>query len=243
MQISTEENLEKLREKFNNEKSNLINFEQIILDTKKTLDLNNRTNKYNILEFDKDDIQKGHLDFLHSISNLRAKIYKISNCDELKIFKYIGKIGPSTITSTATIVGFNILQMIRLIINKNEDEKIIHSYQIDMSQNLYIMTNKRNPIYKEDESIDEISGKKIKNIPRKFTCWDKFLIEGPKTIQEIINLFNEKYNVEITSILTCEGMDIYEKIIIKKNDFYIEEALKEKKRRRKIKKIYRRCLF
>ena len=132
-QISTEKNLEKLREQFNNEKYNLINFEQIILDTKKTLDLNDRINKYNILEFDKDDIKKGHLDFLYSISNLRAKIYKISNCDELKIFKYIGKIGPSTITSTATIVGFNILQMIRLIINKNENEKIIHSYQIDMS--------------------------------------------------------------------------------------------------------------
>lgn len=229
-QISTDENLEKLREQFNNEKYNLINFEQIILDTKKTLDLNNRINKYNILEFDKDDNKKGHLDFIHSISNLRAKIYKISNCDELKIFKYIGKIGPSTITSTATIVGFNILQMIRLIINNNENEKIIHSYQIDMSQNVYIMTNKINPIYKEDESIDELSGKKIKNIPKKFSCWDKFLIEGPKTIEEIINLFNEKYNVEITSILTSEGMDIYEKIVLKKNDFFIEDALKEKQK-------------
>ena len=229
-QISTKENLDKLRQQLYKEKYNLVNFEQIILDTKKNLEINNRTNKYNILEFDKDDTKKGHLDFLHSISNLRAKIYKISNCDEIKIFKYIGKIGPSTITSTATIVGFNMLQMIRLIINKYENEKIIHSYQIDMSQNLYIMTNKINPIYKEDESIDEISGKKIKNIPNKFTCWDKFLIEGPKTIQEIIDLFNEKYNVEITSILTCEGMDIYEKIIIKKCDFYIEETLKEKKK-------------
>ena len=228
--ISTEENLKILREQFNAEKYNLINFEKIILDIKKSLDLNNKINKYNIIEFDKDDINKGHLDFIHSITNLRAKIYKISNCDELKIFKYIRKIGPSTITSTATIVGFNILQMIRLIINKHKNEKIIHSYQIDMSQNLYIMINKINPIYKEDESIDELSGKKIKNIPRKFSCWDKFLIEGPKTIQEILNLFSEKYNVEISSILTSEGTDIYEKIIIKKNDFYIEEALKEKKK-------------
>jgi ubiquitin-activating enzyme E1 len=229
-QISTEENLEKLRQQFNNEKYNLIYFEQIILDTKKALDLNNRINTYNILEFDKDDIKKGHINFIHSISNLRANIYKISNCDELKIFKYIGKIGPSTITSTATIVGFNILQMIRLIINKNENEKVIHSYQIDMSQNMYIMTNKINPIYKEDESIDEVSGKKIKNIPRRFSCWDKLLINGPITIQEIINLFYEKYNVSITSILTCEGMNIYEKIVLKKNDFYIEEALNEKKK-------------
>lgn len=40
----------------------------------------------------------------------------------------------------------------------------------------------------------------VKAIPSKFSCWDKTIIEGPKTLGEICDFYKEKFQVEITMI-------------------------------------------
>ena len=69
---------------------------------------------------------------------------------------------------------------------------------------------------------------KILPIPKEFCIWDKFEIEGPKTIKQIIEYFNSKYNVSIDNIDSSNLDEIYSKIVIKKNDPLKELLLKQK---------------
>ena len=78
-------------------------------------------NKYNFLHptnFEKDIPELGHILFIHSYANLKAKSYKIPCCNKFYTLEYAGKIAPTTITSTAVAAGFMCLQMIGIIINQ-----------------------------------------------------------------------------------------------------------------------------
>ena len=70
--------------------------------------------------------------------------------------------------------------------------------------------------------------KKIFPIPKEFYSWDKYNIEGPKTINQIIKHFYLLYQVEINSIDSFNLDEIYSKIIIKKNDPLKDFLLKQK---------------
>ena len=108
------------------------------------------------MDFQKDNDELGLIDFVYSLSDLRAKFYKISNCDKIKAFSFIGKIAPSTIITTSTIVGFNMLQLIGLIINKYQKNKIIHNYLLDLSINSYILCNKYEIVYRKKNDFNKI---------------------------------------------------------------------------------------
>ena len=55
-------------------------------------------------------------------------------------------------------------------------------------------------------------------LPKEFCIWDKYEIEGPKTIKQIIEYFNSVYKVDIDNIDSLDLDEIYSKIVIKKND-------------------------
>ena len=61
-------------------------------------------------------------------------------------------------------------------------------------------------------------------IAKEFCSWDKYEIEGPKTINQIIKHFNLLYHDEVNSIDSFDLDQIYNKIIIIKKgplkDFY-----------------------
>jgi ubiquitin-activating enzyme E1 len=75
-------------------------------------ELKSKIKDYKIIDFQKDNDKLGHIDLIFALSNLKANVYKLPNSDKIKTFKYVGKITPSTITSTSTIVGYNILHLI-----------------------------------------------------------------------------------------------------------------------------------
>ena len=222
--------IENDEEIYEGENDNILfsNFEELYNNLMKNEELKNKIKNYKIIEFQKDNDELGHLDFILALSNLKANVYKLPKNDKIKTFKYVGKIVPSTITSTSTIVGFNMLQLIGLVINDFEKKNIFHNYIIDLSTNSFTLTTKYDIKYRKKDDFDNVLKKKILPIPKEFCIWDKFEIEGPKTIKQIIEYFNSKYNVSIDNIDSSNLDEIYSKIVIKKNDPLKKLLLKQK---------------
>lgn len=82
-----------------------------------------------------------HIQFIHSISNLKAKSYNISSCDKFYTLKYSGKIAPTIISSTAIVSGFMCFQIIGFIINQ--------LFFIDNNKHLINLTNRVEDIEEE----------------------------------------------------------------------------------------------
>lgn len=67
------------------------------------------------LDFEKDDDNNLHMDFIVACSNLRASNYKIPPADRLKSKLIAGKIIPAIATTTSVVSGFAVIEVIKLI--------------------------------------------------------------------------------------------------------------------------------
>lgn len=67
------------------------------------------------LQFEKDDDNNLHMDFIVAASNLRATNYKITPADRHKSKLIAGKIMPAIATTTSLISGWAVLEIIKLI--------------------------------------------------------------------------------------------------------------------------------
>lgn len=65
-----------------------------------------------LIIFEKNNPEFGHVQFVHSLANLKAKCYKIPGCNKFYTLEFVGKIAPILITSTSVVGGFMCLQMI-----------------------------------------------------------------------------------------------------------------------------------
>ena len=170
--------------------------------------INNLSSKLNKVKkeyaFEKDIPEKGHVDFIHAISNLRANNYNIPQCDKYKTFKVVGKIGAQIISSTTCTSGFSGLQLILLT---TENEKLYFNSSFNLSENIIAIGDIFKPISKEETE----NGQKI--IPKLNNSWDKIILKGSFNINQIIEYFEKLYKIDLNIIEDLNGNIIYKKPI------------------------------
>ena len=89
-------------------------FEQLKQTADKIHFPENNQEFFKISEFEKVNDSNGHIEFLYAASNLRAKNFRIENCDYNKVKMISGKITPAIATTTAAIVGLVTTQLYTL---------------------------------------------------------------------------------------------------------------------------------
>lgn len=151
-------------------------------------------------DFEKDDDSNNHVDFIHSLSNLRAQNYRINQCDRLKTKLIAGKIIPALATTTASITGLVAIQILTLLQTNKLD--FMRGAYINSAVNLYNMTEPGPKIVMQDKEMDPILFGPVKAVPSKWSVWDRIDINTSMTFKELIDHFDKTYDVEV-NIVAC----------------------------------------
>jgi ubiquitin-activating enzyme E1 len=146
------------------------------------------------IEFEKDDDTNFHIDFIAAASNLRAANYAIAPADKHKTKFVAGKIIPAIATTTSLVTGLVCLELYKLIDNRQKLEDYKNGF-----------LNLALPFFGFSEPI---TAAKFKYYDVEWTLWDRFDIEGDITLKELIDIFKQKHQLEIT-MLSCGASMLY----------------------------------
>ena len=189
-----------------------------------SLDIDINSNMIKIEEFDKDDDNKGQVEFIYAFTNLRAENYNIEKCDISKVKMISGKIVPAIASTTAAIVGIVALQL--YVLKSTENIHFLRNCFFDLSRNIIYFQNLIKFLYIDDEYKETEKDIKYKFIPDKFSIWDYLIINESLSINQLIEYMKKNYNVEISSIIS-------NKLIL-----YLKDDSKNDKLDQKIEEVY-----
>jgi len=134
-------------------------------------------------EFEKDDDTNFHIDFIHSVSCLRARNYKIHECDHGRTKMIAGKIIPAIATTTAMVTGVVGVEIYKFVQGFNTIEKFRNSF-INLALPLFVFTEPDNIKKTKSKDYDPIMCGPVKAVPEGFTIYDKIIVNaGSLTIQ------------------------------------------------------------
>eukprot|EP01111_Echinosteliopsis_oligospora_P018356 TRINITY_DN8368_c0_g1_i1.p1 TRINITY_DN8368_c0_g1~~TRINITY_DN8368_c0_g1_i1.p1 ORF type:complete len:1024 (-),score=345.47 TRINITY_DN8368_c0_g1_i1:36-3107(-) len=144
------------------------------------------------ISFEKDDDTNYHMDFITSASNLRASNYSIAHADKHKSKGIAGKIIPAMVTTTALITGLVCIELLKLIQN----------VKLEKYKNGFV--NLALPLFAFSEPL--APPKKMITDQWGWTLWDRFEVQGDLTLQQFLNYFKEKHQLEVTMISSGVSM-------------------------------------
>uniref|UniRef100_A0A7S3HZG7 Ubiquitin-activating enzyme E1 C-terminal domain-containing protein n=1 Tax=Favella ehrenbergii TaxID=182087 RepID=A0A7S3HZG7_9SPIT len=159
-------------------------------------------------DFEKDDDSNYHIDFINASANLRARNYKITECDRNKTKMIAGKIIPAIATTTAMITGVVSNEIYKYVQGFTDIAKFKNAFcnlalpQIMFSQPDDIIRNK-------SKEFDPIMCGPITCIPEGYTNYDKIVVEqGSITFQQLFDWLKDSKGLEI-SMVTCGNVALY----------------------------------
>jgi len=169
------------------------------------------------IEFEKDDDELGHVQWISLCSNMRNFQYSIPQTDLWEVRKIAGNIIPALITTTSLISGFQILEFIRVLklyksdkyLNKESHKDIdmyknrfvnlninycdginpspFVNYKLEDEKNISIWTNFKTSHINTDQIINQIESETKKKI--------EFMTQGNKTVYDGDDICIDKIDI------------------------------------------------
>ena len=159
-------------------------------------------------DFEKDDDENFHIDFINACANLRARNYKITESDRNKTKMIAGKIIPAIATTTAMITGVVANEIYKYTQGFDDIAKFKNGF-VNLALPLIMMSQPDDIIKNKSKEFDPIMCGPVTMLPEGYTNYDKVVIqEGSKTFQELFTWLTENHGVEITMV-TCGEVALY----------------------------------
>ncbi|CAH0513186.1 unnamed protein product [Peronospora belbahrii] len=142
-------------------------------------------------DFEKDQDMNFHIDFVYAASNLRAFNYRIGGAPRHKCKMIAGKIIPAIATTTASVTGLAMLEMLKLM--QRKELAAFKDSSNSLGLNMYLMQEPATPARAKDE-YDVVEMSEVKCKPPGFTKWDSTVIElsSDSTLEDFLAQFKEK---------------------------------------------------
>jgi ubiquitin-activating enzyme E1 len=142
------------------------------------------------VDFEKDNDENFHIDFVSAASNLRATSYNIATVDRLKSKLIAGNIIPAIVTTTACVTGLVCIELYKLF------QESVRS-KVDNFRNTFL--NLALPVVQQSEPIPPPS---MSYLDKKYTLWDRIDVHlAPEaTLADLIDYFEKEHKLAIDMI-------------------------------------------
>ena len=134
------------------------------------------------LDFEKDDDDNFHIDFVTAASNLRAINYAIAPRDRMHVKLIAGKIIPAIATTTASVTGLALIEFFKVL--QERDVSDLRNGMIDIGVNNYVLFERDTPLRNRTRIIktympenDYTYRKKVLCVPENFTKYDQLVFD------------------------------------------------------------------
>jgi len=182
------------------------------------------------IEFEKDDETNYHIDFIHNCAQIRARNYKINECDFGKTKMIAGRIIPAIATTTAMITGCVAAEFYKFTNKWCELVKFKNAF-INLALPMFMITEPDDIGHTKSKEFDPIMGCPVKAIPEGFTIYDKTVInEGSLTFQQMFDYLKDKLGLEI-SMVACGKVALY--------NAYLPSGAHKPRLQQKVEDVYR----
>ncbi|XP_056605952.1 ubiquitin-like modifier-activating enzyme 1 [Triplophysa dalaica] len=156
------------------------------------LQLSDPNFRMNPQEFEKDDDDNFHMDYIVAASNLRADNYDIPTADRHKSKLIAGRIIPAIATTTAAIAGLMCLELYKLVQGHQQISSYRNSY-INLATQYFVLSQ-------------PCSAPRFTVAGKQYSIWEDFLLQGrhkgreEMTLEELLKHIKDKYNLTVTGL-------------------------------------------
>lgn len=141
----------------------------------------------NVVDFEKDNDENFHIDFVSAASNLRAISYTIPAVDRLKAKLIAGNIIPAIVTTTACVTGLVCIELYKLF------QESVRS-KVDNFRNTFL--NLALPVVQQSEPIPP---PQLSYLDKKYTLWDHIDVRLPAdaTLNDVLTHFEKEHKLSV----------------------------------------------